>query len=595
MTEASDFSIYRDAMIVLATAAVLVPLGQRYRVNPILGFLVAGAVLGPRGLGALSSYFEPIKWITVSQEKGLGAIAELGVVFLLFLIGLELSFKRLVTMRRLVLGLGVTQVTISAVIIGLIVSFFGASPAASMLIGLSLALSSTAIVIELLARQQRLHTVTGRTSFSILLLQDLAVVPLLFLVTILGPDNEGTLVSGLLLAIAQALFVIAAIAIVGSAILRPLFRLVASADSTELFVAAVLLVAVGSGLVTASAGLSMALGAFIAGLLLAETEYHRAIQATIDPFKGLLLGVFFFSVGMSLDIALIASNPLPIAAGVIGLISIKAAVLVGLLWLFRVPWAATAKTALLLAAGGEFAFIVVGLAVAKDIVASDTGAIVLAITALSMAMIPLLDFIGKHIGERFAEPQEPRPALTELPPQEGVEAIIVGCGRVGQLVSEMLTRHDIKHILIESDPAAVTRCRQKGLPVYFGDATNAQFLKRCGIIMAKGVVVTINKPSVVEKIITTVRALREKILIVARVRDAEHARNLYKLGVSDAVPETIEASLQVTEATLVGLGVPTGPVIASIHEKRDEFREALQGAAGRPTRGLRASETKKAT
>ncbi|GAG96812.1 unnamed protein product, partial [marine sediment metagenome] len=170
MTEASDFSIYRDAMIVLATAAVLVPLGQRYRVNPILGFLVAGAVLGPRGLGALSNYFEPIKWITVSQEKGLGAIAELGVVFLLFLIGLELSFKRLVTMRRLVLGLGVTQVTISAVIIGLIVSFFGASPAASMLIGLSLALSSTAIVIELLARQQRLHTVTGRTSFSILLL-----------------------------------------------------------------------------------------------------------------------------------------------------------------------------------------------------------------------------------------------------------------------------------------------------------------------------------------------------------------------------------------------------------------------------------------
>ena len=351
MAEASDFSIYRDAMIVLATAAVLVPLGQRYRVNPILGFLVAGAVLGPRGLGALSSYFEPIKWITVSEEKGLGAIAELGVVFLLFLIGLELSFKRLVTMRRLVLGLGVTQVTISAVIIGLIVSFFGASPAASMLIGLSLALSSTAIVIELLARQQRLHTVTGRTSFSILLLQDLAVVPLLFLVTILGPDNEGTLVSGLLLAIAQALFVIAAIAIVGSAILRPLFRLVASADSTELFVAAVLLVAVGSGIVTASAGLSMALGAFIAGLLLAETEYHRAIQATIDPFKGLLLGVFFFSVGMSLDIALIASNPLPIAAGVIGLISIKTAVLVGLLWLFRVPWAATAKTALLLAAG----------------------------------------------------------------------------------------------------------------------------------------------------------------------------------------------------------------------------------------------------
>ncbi len=595
MTEAPDFGIYREAMIVLATAAVIVPLGQRYRVSPILGFLVAGAVLGPKGLGALSDYFEPIKWITVSEEKGLGAIAELGVVVLLFLIGLELSFKRLVTMRRLVFELGVTQVTISALIIGLIVNFLGVPPAASMVIGLSLALSSTAIVVELLARQQRLHTATGRTSFSILLLQDLAVVPLLFLVSILGPDYERTLIGGLLLAIAQAVLVIAGIAIVGSAILRPLFRLVASADSTELFVAAALLVAVGSGIVTASAGLSMALGAFVAGLLLAETEYHRAIEATIDPFKGLLLGVFFFSVGMSLDIPLIVGNPLPIAAGVIGLISLKAAVLVGLLRLFRVPWPSTAKTALLLAAGGEFAFIVIGLALAKDIVASSTGAIVLAITALSMAMIPLLDFVGKHIGERFAEPQEPHPALTEMPPPEGVDAIVVGCGRVGRLVSEMLSRHSIKHILIESDPVAVTRCREHGLPVYFGDATNAQFLKRCGIIMAKGVIVTINKPTVVGEIIAAVRALRENILIVARASDAEHARELYKLGVSDAVPETIEASLQVTEATLVGLGVPTGSVIASIHEKRDEFRDALQGAAGRPTRGLRASATKKAT
>jgi len=594
MTEAPDFGVYREAMIVLATAAVLVPLGQRYKVNPILGFLVAGAVLGPKGLGALSSHFEPIKWITVSEEKGLGAIAELGVVFLLFLIGLELSFKRLVAMRRLVFGLGVTQVAISALIIGLTVSFLGASPAASMVIGLSLALSSTAIVIELLARQQRLHTVTGRTSFSILLLQDLAIVPLLFFVSILGSDNEGTLLGGLLLAIAQAVLVIAAIAVVGSVILRPLFRLVASADSTELFVAAALLVAVGSGILAASAGLTMALGAFVAGLLLAETEYHHAIEATIDPFKGLLLGVFFFSVGMSLDISLVVGNPLLIGAGVIGLISIKAAVLVGLLRLFRVPWPETAKTALLLAAGGEFAFIVIGLSVAKDIVASSTGDIVLAITALSMAMIPPLDFLGKRIGERFAKPQESNPVLTELPPQDGVEAIVVGCGRVGRLVSEMLTRHAIKHILVESDPLAVARCREHGLPVYFGDATNAQFLKRCGIIMAKGVIVTINKPSVVEEIIVAVRALRAHILIVARASDSEHARHLYKLGVSDAVPETIEASLQVTEATLVGLGVPTGPVIASIHEKRDEFRNALQGAAGRPTRGLRASKRKKA-
>ena len=592
MTEGPDFTIYREAMIVLATAAVLVPIGQRFKLSPILGFLIAGALLGPNGLGALTGYAPPLRWITVSEEKGLGAIAELGVVFLLFIIGLELSFKRLLTMRRLVFGLGSLQVGISAVVIGIIAALLGAGPGAAVIIGLSLALSSTAIVIEVLSRQHRLATGTGRTSFAILLLQDLAVVPLLFLVTILGPESQGSLLGGLLQAFAQAIFVIAAIALVGSAVLRPLFRLVASADSTELFVAAALFVAVGSGLVTAAAGLSMALGAFVAGLLLAETEYHRAIEATIDPFKGLLLGVFFFSVGMSLNLAALLANPLPILAGIVGLIAIKAGVLTGLLRLFRIPWPATVETALLLGPGGEFAFIVISLAVVKNIVAPGMGEVLLAVTSFSMALVPMLDYIGRRAGKQLAAHQEPNPVLDVQPPQERVEAIVIGSGRVGGLVSEMLTRHGVKHIIIEKDPNAVARCRQEGLPVYFGDASNPQFLRRCGIMQAKGVVITINKPSAVGEIVTAVRDLRGDILIVARARDAEHARHLYKQNVSDAVPETIEASLQLSEATLVGLGVPAGPVIASIHEKRDEFREALQGAAGRPTRGLRASQQK---
>ena len=316
--EGTDFTIYREAMIVLATAAVLVPIGQRFKLSPILGFLIAGAVLGPHGLGALQGYLPPLRWVTISEERGLGAMAELGVVFLLFIIGLELSFTRLMTMRRLVFGLGTLQVTISAVIIGIVAALFGARPGAAGLIGLSLALSSTAVVIEVLSRRGRLSSTTGRTSFAILLLQDLAVVPLLFLVNILGPESGGSLLAGLAQAFGQAILVIALIAIVGKALLRPLFRSVAAADSTELFVAAALFVAVGSGLVTAAAGLSMALGAFVAGLLLAETEYHRAIEATIDPFKGLLLGVFFFSVGMSLDVAYLWSNPLPILFGLVG-------------------------------------------------------------------------------------------------------------------------------------------------------------------------------------------------------------------------------------------------------------------------------------
>ncbi len=591
MTEGHDLSAYREAMIVLATAAILVPLGQRYRISPILGFLVAGALLGPGGLGSLWYTFPEVRWIAITDERGLGAIAELGVVFLLFLIGLELSFKRLKAMRRLVFGLGALQVGISALLIGGAASLFGASPAGAVLIGLSLALSSTAIVVELLSRQQRLNTVTGRTSFSILLLQDLAVVPLLFLVTILSPDREGSLLGGLALAFGQAALVIAAIVITGSLVLRPLFRLVASIESTELFVAAALLVAVGSGLATASAGLSMALGAFVAGLLLAETEYRRAIEATIDPFKGLLLGVFFFSVGMSIDIGGLISNPLPIILGVVGLVVVKSGVLAGLLRLFRVPWQATTEASLLLGPGGEFAFIVVGLGVVHDIVDRDVGTYILAITSVSMALIPLLDYLGRRIGERFGEHQEPNPLLSEEPPHEQFDAIVIGCGRVGRLVSEMLSRHNVKHLMVERDPVAVTKWRGEGFPVYFGDAKTAPFLKRCGLEHAKGLIVTINDPASVNDIVSAVRALRKDILIVARSSDADHARHLYTLGVSDAVPETIEASLQVTEAALVGLGVPTGPVIASIHERRDEFREALQGAAGRPTRGLRARQS----
>jgi CPA2 family monovalent cation:H+ antiporter-2 len=495
-------------------------------------------------------------------------------------------------MRRLVFGLGALQVSISAVIIGVIAALFGAGPGAATLIGFSLALSSTAVVIEVLSRQGRLSTITGRTSFSILLLQDLAVVPLLFLVNILGPESQGSLVAGLAQAFAQALLVIGIIAVVGKLLLRPLFRSVAAAGSTELFVAAALFVAVGSGLITAAAGMSMALGAFVAGLLLSETEYHRAVEATIEPFKGLLLGVFFFSVGMSLDVAYLWANPLPILLGLVGLIAVKSGVLVALLRFFRVPWPATIETAALLGPGGEFAFIVIGLAVVEKIVEPGMGELVLALTSFSMALVPALDHLARRWSQTVTVKQPVDAATLVAPPAESVDAIVIGSGRVGTLVSEMLTRHKVKHIIVEKDPAVVSRLRSEGFPVYFGDANNPLFLKRCGIDEAKGVVITINKPSSVGQIVDAIRGLRGDIIIVARARDAEHARDLYKQKVSDAVPETIEASLQLSEATLVGLGVPTGPVIASIHEKRDEFREQLQGAAGRPTRGLRASQKK---
>lgn len=589
-----DLGIYRDVMVVLTTAAVVVPLVQRLKVSPILGFLLAGIVLGPKGLGALPAF----DWITINDEKSLSALAELGVVFLMFLIGLELSLKRLVTMRRQVFALGGLQIAISGALIGIGAAFLGFDAAASTIIGFSLALSSTAIVVEVLSRQNRFRTATGRASFAVLLAQDLAVVPLLLLTIILGPGQQQSIVAGLLLAFAQAGLAIAVIVVAGTVVLRPLFRLVASSDNTELFVAATLFVAVGSGLLTAAAGLSMALGAFVAGLLLAETEFRRAIEATIDPFKGLLLGVFFFTVGMSLDITALLTNPLPVIGATLALIITKVLVAGGLLRAFGAPNHVALQGAMLLGPGGEFAFIVIGLAITYNMLSGEAGAFVQAVTSLSMALIPLLDYAARRGTAKWLPQQLANPALSELPEDANVRAIVIGYGRVGSLVSEMLDRHKVKHLVIERAPDIVSRARADGKPVYYGDAKNVGFLNRCGFQEASAVIITIHVNAEIDDIVRVVRAEREKVVIVSRARDADHARHLYDLGVTDVVPETIEASLQLTEAALVGLGVPTGLVIASVHERRDEFREELQVAAKRAgrdtTRGLRAKTVKKA-
>lgn len=585
-----DLGIYRDVMVVLATAAVIVPLAQRIRISPILGFLLAGILLGPHGLGAVPLF----RWVTVHNEQSLSALAELGVVFLMFLIGLELSMKRLSTMRRQVFALGGAQIALSGALIGLAAwLLFGSTPAAATIIGFSLALSSTAIVVEVLSRQNRFRTTMGRSAFAILLAQDLAVVPLLLLVTILGPGQHGSIVTGLVLAFTQAALAIVVIVAVGFVVLRPLFRLVASSDNQELFVAATLFVAVGSGLATAAAGLSMALGAFVAGLLLSETEFRRAVEATIDPFKGLLLGVFFFTVGMTLDVGAVLADPLPILGATLALIALKAVVAGLLLRAFGQPNHVALQGALLLGPGGEFAFIVVGMAVAFNIVTGEAGSFVQAVASLSMALIPLMDWVGRRYAKQLAPAQALDPALTELPePDANVRAIVIGYGRVGSLVSEMLDRHKVKHLVIERAPEIVSQARKDGRPVYFGDAKNVGFLDRCGFQEAAAVIITIHVNAEIDEIVRVIRSEREKVVIVSRARDAEHARHLYDLKVTDVVPETIEASLQLTEAALVGLGVPTGLVIASIHERRDEFREELQRAALRAgrvtTRGLRA-------
>jgi CPA2 family monovalent cation:H+ antiporter-2 len=581
MAGSSEIFVFKDALIILGTAAVVAPVVHRLKISPVLGFFAVGAALGPHGLGRLADYSQAIDWLTVTGEKQIAFIADLGIVFLLFFIGLELSMRRLLTMRRLVFGLGGLQTLLTTVVISFGALWFGQPPAAAVIIGACLALSSTALVMEVLSGQRRMMSTTGRSSFAILLAQDLAVVPLLFLIGALGRAADSTSVAqGVVIALVEAAVAIAVIAVVGRLVLKPLFKLAAGTDNPEFFMAATLLIAVGSGVIAAYAGLSMALGAFVAGLLLAETEYRRAVEAMIDPFRGLLLGVFFFSVGMHIDLGFIWREPLLVLGGFLAMMAIKSVLLVPLCRLFGVPLGASVESGLLLAPGGEFAFIGIGLAVQVGLVAADVSAGILAVVSLSMATLPFIALFARRFGQYFARETPSDPLFTVLPPEDHAKrVIVVGHGRVGQLVCGLLEEHDIAYIAADRDTALVGRWRQLGRPIYYGDASNPLFLKRCGIDEATGVIVTLDT-SAVDDVVRAVRARRPDVMIVARAHDAQHARHLYTLKVTDTVPETIEASLQLAESALVGLGVPMGLVIASIHERRETVRRELQSAAG---------------
>jgi monovalent cation:H+ antiporter-2, CPA2 family len=574
-----NIAAYSDALVVLGTAGILVPIVSRLGFSPTLGYLVAGAILGPLGLGSFIRDYPFLYWFTVGEAKNVEGIAELGVVFLLFLIGLELSFQRLLTMRRYVFGLGGLQVLITAALIFGVARMAGQEPASALILGASLSLSSTAIVLELLSKQERLTTSVGRTSFSVLLAQDLAVVPLLIFVAILAGGPGKSVLTSLGTALLQAAIALAAIVMFGRWLMRPLFRLVATTRSRDLFIATVLFVIVGAGVIAYEAGLSMALGAFVAGLLLAETEYRKAIEATIEPVKSLLLGIFFFTVGMDIDYRELLREPLVLAAGVAALLAAKSLILIGLGKLFRLSWPVAVETGLLLGPGGEFAFVGIGMAVTANLVDARAASYTLAVTSITMLLTPLLSFVGRRFATWLGPSGAVAPELAARPSGAQNHAIVVGYGRVGKVVCALLKEHSVPYIAADLDAPAVTRDRREGHDVYYGDASDLRFLEACGLATAAGVIITIHTHSAIDDIVAEVRSMRPDVLIVSRARDEAHASHLYSLGATDAVPETIEASLQLSEAALVGLGQPTGPVIASIHEKRDEFRRTLQQAA----------------
>jgi monovalent cation:H+ antiporter-2, CPA2 family len=593
MNSPVDLAIYKEILLFLATAGIVAPLFFRMRISPVLGYLGAGVALGPSGLGRLAHSAPWLDTLALTNVEAIDRIAAFGIVFLLFTMGLELSLERLKRMRRLVFGLGFAQVALSALLLGAFAMALGQTPVAALILGAALSMSSTAIIIPVLAERKRLSLAAGRASFSVLLFQDLAIAPLLIMVTMLVRGRADGIGMGLALALAPAALGLTLAIVLGRLVLRPLFHSVAMTRSAEFFMAACLLVVIGAAMIAAISGLSMALGAFAAGLLLAETEFRREIEVTIEPFKGLLLGLFFVSVGAELDLSLLFASPVAILSIAAGLIAVKALALMGLGRAFRLPGRVAREMALVLAPGGEFAFVMIGLAMAGNLIGAPIGRTALVAATLTMFAVPALARLGEYLAGRPA-PAGKSPEVMAAPPDDLVHRVIlVGYGRVGALIGDMLSVHSIPYIAIDSDAALIARERRAGKPIFFGDATRAEFLRRCGIAEARALVVTMDAPRANEAVVEVARSLRKDLTLVARARDADHARVLYDLGVTDAVPETIEASLQLSEAVLVDVGVPMGLVIASIHEKRDEIR-AFLAASGAPPRPRYARRNPKA-
>ncbi len=599
---------YKDLVVFLAAAGVVVPLFSRMKISPVLGFLAAGVLLGPDGLGRLADSAPWLAWFTIRDPAQIAQLSELGVAFLLFMIGLELSWSRLKAMRRLVFGFGMLQIALCTVVLAGGFMLMGQSLAGAAVLGMGLALSSTAVVMPVMAEHGRLKGATGRSTFAVLLAQDLAVAPILITVTVLatvaqaGGEMDPALLGRTLFTLAPAAAGLALLVVLGRLVLRPLFRSVARSRAgarggQELFVALCLLVVVGAGVAAQAAGLSMSVGALIAGLLIAETEYRREVEINIEPFKGLLLGVFFVGVGIGLDLDAVAADPAGVFGLAVALTVVKATLIFGLGRLWGLSARTAIETALVLGPAGEFAFVVLNTGMVEGLASPAFTQGVLLSATISMFSVPLMAALGQRLSRRReVAPNQAEGMLVpgEATLQEGGGVLIVGFGRVGRLVGEMLTEHGQRFIAIDSDPTTVATARREGFDIYYGDAGRPELLLSCGVETARALVVTMDAPGKVDEVVIAARALRQDLIVIARARDDRHAARLYALGVTDAVPETTEASLQLAENTLVDLGVPMGLVLASIHDRRDKFRAVFQAAApadrkGMPTRALRGS------
>ncbi|SDB41529.1 cation:proton antiporter domain-containing protein [Bauldia litoralis] len=569
----------RELLIVLGTAGVVVPLFGKMRFGVVPGFLLAGLLLGPGGLGAFVSQVPWLSYITFSNPERVAPIAELGVIFLLFLIGLEFSFDRLWAMRRYVLGVGSLQVFISAAAILGIALLVGLNLPGALVLGLALALSSTAIVTQVLIEAHRFALPVGRLVLSVLVFQDLMVVPIVIVVGLLGGASAGEADFSFADA-GIAVAVVAGIIVFGRIMQRPLLRLTTGTGSRELVVAIGLFMAIGAAVLTAQVGLSPALGAFLAGLLLGETEYRHQIEVDIEPFKGLLLGLFFMTVGMSLNLAAITIGPLAFVAAVVTLVLVKGLVMIAVARAFGVDLSVAIEAGFLLAGAGEFAFVVFTLASQHDLVAPGLLQFLVSVSALSMFVVPFLGKLGQRVGKSLAERRDGRDHGAGVGESEELSdhVIIGGFGRVGEMVARLLTEERIPWVALDLDAAAVSEAHAAGRPVFYGDASRREFLERVGAARARAFVVTTDAPGATEDMVAAIRQSWPKAAIHARARDSAHAEVLIKLGVSAVTPETLEASLQLARGLLMRIGLPEDATDNRLAAMREiEMREIGKG------------------
>ncbi|AJQ52241.1 cation:proton antiporter domain-containing protein [Rickettsia conorii] len=535
-----------NVIILLGTAVFIVAILKRLRLSPVLGYLIAGAAIGDHGL----------KIVTYDQTKLLG---ELGVVFLLFAIGLELSFERLKAMRRYVFGLGSLQVLTTAIVIAGAMVLIDGNSSAAIITGGGLALSSTALVMQVIEANRSQSTQIGRVSLAILLLQDLAVVPLLVIVPLLAGNNKASLAAALGIALLKAVTALLTIFIVGRVFLRPVFSFISSEsnNASELPISMTLLIVLSAAWATETFGLSLALGAFVAGVLVAETEFRLQAEESIYPFKSLFLGLFFMTVGMNIDALAMYEKISHILTLSIALIGIKTLIITAFCILFGFNKGVAFYSGLLLSQGGEFGFILFSLGKDSGVLEESTADILLLVVTFTMALTPLLAALGQKIAEKVDKGLGKTPTqMIELGARDLTNHIIIaGLGNTGKMVARVLEAEGISYVILDLDDDRVKEELSNGLPVFKGDVSQADTLKALGTERAFAIILTMNNQVTIKKSLKTISGNYQDIPVVVKLKNLKNAREFYDLGATTIIPESYETGLQIGGTVLKNIGI----------------------------------------